>query len=115
MPNEKTILIGCRLPHGLTLTLRNADNEILAQETVKGMNSSVIKGATYTTTVITEEFWEEWKKTHINYRPLKTGAIFEARSEDHAKHRAKELSKEKTGFEPISPDAHGVKPRNDKE
>lgn len=113
---KETVLIGCRLPHGLTLTVRNAEGEIVATANVNGMNSSVIKGATYTTTPVDVEIWATWKKTYgPNFQPLKNGAIFEANTEDQAKFKAKELVKVKTGFEALNPDEAAVKPRNDKD
>lgn len=108
---EKTIIVGCRLPNGLTLTLRNPEGKITTKVTVKGMNSSVIKGATYTTTPVDSEFWEAWKASHSDYAPLKNGAIFSATTEDQAKFKGtKEYGKVPTGFEPMNPEAHGVKP-----
>lgn len=109
MPKE-TVLIGCRLPHGLTLTVRNADGQVIATADVKGINSSKIIGATYVTTPVDAELWATWKKTYgPNFHPLKNAAIFEASTEDQAKYKAKEFAKEKTGFEPMQGEAVGIK------
>lgn len=115
MPKE-TVLIGCRLPHGLMLTVRNADGEVIATANVNGINSSKLIGATHVTTPVDAELWATWKKTYgPNFQPLKNGAIFEAETEQRAEYKAKELAKVKTGFEPMSPDEVTVKPRNDKD
>lgn len=99
------ILIGCRLPNGLIIS------HPVTKLTVKleGKFASKIVGATHSTTEVDADFWETWKKAYSDYQPLKSGAIFEARSETEASAKAKELRKEKTGFEPMEKDAAGVK------
>jgi hypothetical protein len=104
------VLIGCRLPHGLKLTHPLTKESV----TVAGMHSSKIIGSTYVTTLVDADFWADWKKSYSDYQPLKTGAIFEARSEQEAKGKGGELAKEKTGFEPMPKEALGVK-KADKE
>lgn len=101
-----TITIGCRLPHGLTIH-HPSDRKITA--TIAGMNASKVIGSTHMTTQVDADLWAAWRKAYTDYAPLKNGAIFEARGEAEAKDKAKELRKEKTGFEPISPESHGVK------
>lgn len=105
---KETVLIGCRLPHGLTIKHPNSDRKG-ATAKINGMNQSVIKGATYTTTSVDAELWAAWKAAYPDYTPLRTGAIFEARTEDEAKFKGKELAKEKTGLEPLKQEDHGVK------
>lgn len=113
---KETVLIGCRLPHGLTLEVREPmspegqPGEIITSAKINGMNSSKIIGATYVTTSINAELWETWKKERPNYPALKNGAIFEANTEDQAAYKGKQLAKERTGFEAIKQDEAGVKP-----
>jgi hypothetical protein len=99
------ILIGCRLPHGLTIAHPTTKHEV----TLAGLHSSKIIGATHVTTELDADFWQTWKTAYSDYAPLKNGAIFEARSETEAQAKAKEYRKEKTGFEAMAPDAAGVK------
>lgn len=99
------ILIGCRLPNGLTITHPVTKDKV----TIAGLHSSKIIGATHVTTEVDADFWETWKTAYSDYAPLKVGAIFVARSETEAQGKAKELRKEKTGFEPMAQDAAGVK------
>lgn len=106
------IIIGCRLPNGILLKHPNPD--VSATVKLNGKFSSKIIGATYGSTEVDADFWEAWKKAYANYQPLKSGAIFEARSETEAVAKAKELVKEKTGFEPMPQDAAGVKPAEEK-
>ncbi len=112
MAKGSVIYIGCRLPHGLVLQhpLKKGEKVTLA-----GLNSSRIIGATHVVTEVDADLWAAWKAIHEDYQPLKTGAIFEARSEGDAASIAKELRKEKTGLEPMDPKAMGVKPAEAKE
>lgn len=104
----KIIIVGCRLPHGLMIH-NPLDPE--QKVTLNGLNKTKIIGATYATTEVDAEFWETWKAAHEgSFAPLDSGAIFEARSATEAADKAKELVKEKTGLEPLAPDANGVKP-----
>ncbi len=106
------IVIGCRLPHGLTLTHPN--KEVKASVTLKGINSARPLIVPYVTTEVDVELWEAWKKAYSDYTPLKKGSIFEARSNQEAKVKAAEYENEKTGFEPVHPESMGVK-KADKE
>lgn len=100
------VVIGCRLPHGLILTHPTARHR---KVTLAGMHSSKVIGSTYVTTEVDQEFWDTWKVAYRDYAPLKNGSIFEARSASDAADKAKDLTKEKTGFEPMAQDADGVK------
>lgn len=107
------LLIGCRLPHGLIL--KHPNPEYKAQVTLAGIHSTKLvdrtgrPAASYVTTEVDQELWDAWKIAYRDFAALKNGAIFEAKSEQEAKQKSNELSKEKTGFEPLSPEAHGVK------
>ena len=103
----RNVTIGCRLPHGLVIhhPLKPEHKVELA-----GINKAVIIGATHVTTEVDGEFWDAWKLAHKDFAPLKSGAIFEAKSESEAKAVARELVKEKTGFEPMPQEGAGVKP-----
>jgi hypothetical protein len=108
MPKE-TVLIGSRLPYGLTIRHPDpAHSNVTA--TIAGMNSAIIKGATFVTTEVDAELWAAWKVAYSDYVPLRSGAIFQARNADEAKFKAKDLAKEKTGFEPLKPTDYNVKP-----
>lgn len=106
MPSE-TVLIGCRLPHGLILRSPLDSNVTV---TLDGLKSSKVIGATYVVTKVDADFWATWKKAYSDYQPLVNGSIFEARSEDQAKYKGKELAKEKTGFESMAQEQPGIKP-----
>lgn len=107
----KTVLIGCKLPHGLIL-----DHPLDPSKKVElnGLNRARIIGATYATTDVDGEFWDQWKTVHKDFPAVQSGAIFEAKSQADVVAVAKELESEKTGFEPMAQDgtderAAGVK------
>lgn len=108
-----TVLIGCRLPHGLTLTHPNP--EIEDKVTLAGTWSNPLRkpdgspAVDHVVTPVDAEFWEVWKKAYATYVPLRNGSIFEARSEQDAAAKMKDLRKVKTGFEPIHPESMGIK------
>jgi hypothetical protein len=111
------IIIGSRLPHGLVLTHPQRPAE---KVTIKGLNSINTKNAKtglwsgasdfYTTTEIDADFWAAWKLTNAkNFKPLESGAIWEAPNITIAQGKAREVKKERTGFEPADPAKYGVK------
>lgn len=111
-----TILIGCRLPNGLIL--RHPDPAHKGKSVrLRGANEaqvkSVVIGQTFVTTPVDSDFWETWKKVYSDFAPLKSGAIFEARSDNEANGKGRELSKEKTGFEAMAKEVLGVKEAKD--
>lgn len=103
----KTVIVGCRLPHGLIL-----DHPLDPSKKVElaGLNKTRIIGAEYATTEVDGEFWEQWKTVHKDFPALQSGAIFEAKNDADAAAKVKELEDEATGFEPMAQNAQGVKP-----
>ena len=101
----KTVLITCRLPHGLVI-----ENPLNPAQTVtlNGANRAEIIGADYGTTEVDAELWELWKSTNADFPALKNAAIFEAKDVASAKAKAKEVKGEATGFEPLAQGALGV-------
>jgi hypothetical protein len=117
MPKE-TVLIGCRLPSGLVL--HHPQNRELTVK-ISGTSSAPTEGGlylppkSYETTEVDAEFWAAWKAAYVGFPPLKTRALFEAKSEQEASSKAKEAKNEKTGFEQIPKTAGGVKPDSARE
>lgn len=101
---RETILIGCRLPNGMILTHpQNSEMKV----TLKGNSGEKLDSGlflppkAFATTEIDAEFWAAWKAAYVGFPPLKNRAIFEARNEQEAAAKAKEMAKEKTGFEQV--------------
>ena len=108
---KNTVTIGCPLPHGIVLgDHRNPKTQF----ELKGTNKATIIGAKFATTEVDAELWEKWFSENKNFPAVKSGAIFPANNESAAASIAKELNDkkhgQKTGFEPLDPDSHGVKP-----
>lgn len=101
-----TILIGCRLPHGLII---DHPTKPKASVELAGINKAVILNAEYATTEVDAEFWAAWKAANSEHPCLKNMAIFEARSQASAESVAKEAKGNKTGFEKMAQNADGVK------
>lgn len=110
---KETIIIGCRLPNGLIL--HHPQNRDLSVK-INGTSSAPTEGGlylppkSYATTEVDAEFWAAWKAAYVGFPPLKNRAMFEARSEQEAASKTKEVTKEKTGFEQMPKNAGGVKP-----
>lgn len=98
------VIIGSRLPHGLSLHVQGDDRQVV----VNGLNSAKIIGATYVTTEVDKDFWDVWVEEHKDFEALKNKALFVAKSDASAAKIAEEVKQEKTGFEPLSPEAMGV-------
>lgn len=112
MATAKTVLIGCKLPHGLIL---DHPLDVSKKVELAGLNKAVIIGADCATTPVDGEFWETWKTVHKDHPAIKSGAIFEARTTEEVKAKAKERKEEKTGFEAMPQEAMGVKVADTKE
>lgn len=122
MAEGKTILIGSKLPISLILK-----HPLQASKTVeiRGLNSAP-RGTNgqpiavpYITTEVDAQFWAEWKIANEHperpFRPLASGAIFEAKTEEAAKKIYREREEEKTGLEPARSSEFGVKTASDKD
>ena len=112
MAIAKTVLIGCKLPHGLILDHPLDPDKKVA---LNGKNKALIIGADYGTTEVDGEFWETWSTVHKDFPAVRSGAIFEARNATELVAVAKELEGEKTGFEAMPQEAQGVKVADNKE
>lgn len=108
------VLIGCRLANGITLRHPNPDSKVPPVK-LNGFRQSPIINAHYGTTPVDAEFWSVWRKAYASYKPLTSGAIFQAANANDLEAKGKELADEKTGFEPMKKDAMGVKPALEKE
>lgn len=98
-----TVVVGCKLPHGLMLTLHGKPGEMPRTYRVKGSNSQAIVGGYGITRGVPRDFWEAWKEHHKHLDFVKNGLIFahdkEASTIDHAKDGAGV----KNGLEAIDP------------
>lgn len=107
---SKTVIIGCRLPHGITL--QGMDGPV----TLNGQNTALVPGAPGLTHV--DESQSAYLfATYEQYAPFQSNAIFTTNTAkvSDAAAMARELEDVQTGFEGVDPDAPapGVKPEGD--
>ena len=101
------VVVGCRLPNGIILE-HPSDPKIKVE--LNGLNKVTIIGAPYAHNDVDADFWDAWFAVNKDFAPLKNGAIFVAKSSEDAQAKAREIKKERTGFEAMAQDAHGVTP-----
>jgi hypothetical protein len=108
MPGKETVVIGCRLPQGLILTLPKKTARVM----LAGPKLVIVEGkklsSSFATTQVDADFWTTWKAAYADSPFLSARTIFEAKTETEAAAKGKELAKEKTGFEQMPQEAMGV-------
>ena len=128
----KTVIIGCKLPHGYVLELVTPhafETSTMPAPTgprveLAGANSLRIARTNphdhvYATTEVPQEFWDKWVAMNPHNEPLKKGMIFVAANAAQARGEIKDRQGDiKTGLEPINPDGdkrfeHGVETNKD--
>jgi len=102
-----TVFVGCKLPHGVVLEHPMDPKKTV---TINGKNKSTIIGAGYATTEVDGAFWADWSRVHQEFKPLKSGTIFAAKSHQDLAAMAKEFRERKTGLEPMPQNSGGVVP-----
>lgn len=101
---KSTVIVGCRLPNGIILEHPNNPTQRVQ---IAGTKSTKVE-VPYVTTEVDKDFWDAWVLVHSDFTPLKNGALFMESTKDRADAKAKELVKEKTGFERAKAKDHGV-------
>lgn len=115
-PNGATIMVGNRLPSGITLhigegrekqtfTLPGTATYALPNPDRKFEAPDLHSGATLTP--VPREFWECWLKDHKDFAPYAAGQIFAANSANDANAQARERQSEPTGIDRIDPKRPG--------
>lgn len=120
-PTSDTILLGCKLPHGMYLDLyddaKNLKHRVklpgimgfkIPNEDRKFVNPETSFG--HTITPVSRAHYEAWIAKNGNHPAVVNGFIYVAKNESDAKAIAKEREKEETGFEQLNPKQHGVQP-----
>ena len=112
MAKSVTVTVGCKLPHGIILSLPLDPNKTVK---LNGANTARIIGAGFGTTDVDADFWDQWSTIHGEFPAVKSGAIFVAKNANDAQAVANELVAQKTGFEAMKKTAGGVKPADNKD
>jgi hypothetical protein len=109
-----TVTIGCRLPSGIILDIGPEHPMVeLAgkRQAQEGSPIVILREADCGYTQVDASYWEAFKKrVGPDFAPLKSGAIFEAKSIKEAKAVNKDLKGKKTGHEPLSQEAKDIQP-----
>lgn len=99
------VLIGCKLPQGITVKINAYDNSDDARKiTLNGMNTSLVTGGHGITSVDKDDA-DMFMTTHKDFAPVLAGTIFTHGTDAVADliDMAVDLSEEKTGFEGMDP------------
>jgi hypothetical protein len=91
------VTVGCKLPHGIIMTLGAGPTEKRVK--VHGANHKSAIGGHGITEGVDEEFMTEWLKQFASIDPVKRGHIFVFPKKSDAAAFAEERKGEKTGFE----------------
>jgi ethanolamine utilization microcompartment shell protein EutL len=110
MAEKNTVIIGCRLPHGLYINIGDTRTGTAKQILLAGANRSEIRGVDVGLTEVDKSEADIWFKEHSEADYVKSGGVFIMSDEKSAASKAKELKDEETGFESLEPTAMGVKP-----
>ena len=115
----ETVLVGCKLPHGIYLDLHDGAGNIKARVKLPGnasytlpnpdrkfQNPTVVYGDTFTS--VDKAHWEAWKALHADHPALTSGAIYASANKNDAESKAKAHEHENVGFNKLDPRKHGV-------
>jgi hypothetical protein len=109
MSRTDTVVVGCKLPHGLTLQLRDEHQQVIAERTLKGVMTDVkpfILQDSVSYNTIDEEFWMAWQDwaEKNKFAPFINGYVFAHSTAASVKAEAKEKAKHFTGQERLRPE-----------
>ena len=118
-----TVTVGCKLPNGIILHIRKADedkkiataangqpifedNPIVKTVVLAGANREFLSGSGTGMTDVDEGFWTRWLKQHASWFPaFKAGSIFALPKQDaESKISASNEKRDPTGLEGLNAD-----------
>lgn len=113
----KSVFVGCKIPTGLLLQLRNADNVVIASAQLDGAAQkgtlvtpapNALKDDGASVTVVDGEFWEAWEKwaKENKYPPYMNGFVFAADRQQDVKATARERQSDLTRLEGLDMDGN---------
>lgn len=121
---SKTVLVGCKLPHGLYLDLRDKGGNLVARQKLPGASNftlpnperkmqptSTVHGDTITP--IPVDHWEAWLKQNADHPAVRNGAIYARAKREDAEAQALEHERQNIGFNKVNPASLGVKKLSD--
>jgi hypothetical protein len=107
-----SVQVGCKIPNGLQLNLygKAAEETFVKDKIVlNGAHGTAMKVGV---TEVPKEFWDAWLTQNKNHPSVKAEFIFAFGDNKSVNDKAKEMMKEKTGFEGLDPHkpAAGIEP-----
>lgn len=118
-----TVTVGCKLPNGIILHVRQNDqqkkiataangqpifeeNPIVQNVMLRGANLEFLSGSGTGMTDVDEGFWNKWLRQHASWFPaFKTGSIFALPKQDaESKISASNEKRDPTGLEGLNAD-----------
>ncbi len=100
--SASTCLVGCKLPHGLKLELKDGEGRIITH-VIKGMNDARIVGGHGLTHGIPTDFMQQWMTVNKDHPAVKQSLIFMHTDVVSIESMAKERRAERSGLEAIDP------------
>src|SRR5580765_4797262 len=106
-----TVTVACKLPNGLHLELKGRPrvtvrgNAVLVAPPPGTFNMPELAATYALTSGVDAEFWDAWLEQNREMDFVKRGFIFAHEKQVNSVAHAKEMEAEKTGLEPIDPDA----------
>lgn len=100
MANEKlnTVIVGCKLPHGLIIHLDDGKRVKL-----NGANTSLLING-FGTTAVDKAFADKWFAVNKSHPAVVSGAIFVSKDLASATDQAEDQQDAKSGFEQLNAD-----------
>lgn len=99
----KFVTVGCKLPNGLYLDLREENGVIRQRYRANGFNHpNAIAG--FGLTKIPKDHWDEWVTVNAELDAVKNGVIFAHEKAKNTKAQAKDTQNIKAGAERLNPD-----------
>lgn len=98
-----TVVVGCKLPHGLIIEVGKEGGDNYRKVKLNGMNASQQGGFVthegFGLTVVDESIWRAWMKKNEKLEFVRNGAVFEQKDEASAQAHSKASRGIITGFE----------------
>lgn len=110
MPSNESVTVGCKLPHGFMLQLRDPKfpEVVLEERRLSGTMTDIkpfVKEDSVSFTKVDADFWatwEAWAKQN-KFAPFVNGYIFAGKNAENARAEGKEKAKLMTGLEQLRP------------
>lgn len=105
--NPTHVTIGCKLPHGLIISAKNNEGEVVSV-TLNGANAARIVGGYGITENVPLELWNAWLKRHHKHAAVVNGQVFQHTDLKSVESEARNRRDVVTGLEPIDPIKNGM-------